>query len=62
MIQRSKQSWHVGDTVKVGFMGGLTVTARIPTPGDYAPDQYELRSKAGVMYRFTPHLGIQRIS
>ena len=55
------QSWSVGDTVKVGFVGGLEVVAKIATPGDRAPDAYALWQPAtGRAYRFTPHYGLFR--
>lgn len=60
-ISNSKQSWAVGQAVKVGFMA-LTVVAMIPTPGDYRPDQYELVSAKGVRYVFTPHFGLEKVS
>lgn len=57
-IQRSPQEWTVGSQVKVGFLT-LTVLEVVPTPGDYRPDYYRL-SRAGKIYRFTPHLGLER--
>jgi hypothetical protein len=61
MIQRSKQNWSIGETVKVGFMS-LIVRAAIPTPGDYAPDAYLLTNKAGdKAYKFVPHNGLVRL-
>lgn len=61
MIRNSKQAWEVGQTVKVGFLTGLTVIAKVPTPGDYAPDAYALEHVAsGRFYRFVPHNGIER--
>lgn len=62
MITKSKQQWEVGQVVKVGFLTNLTVVAKVPTPGDYAPDAYILRSAKGAEYRFVPHNGIERIS
>lgn len=61
MITESSQKWEVGQQVKVGFMR-LTVTAKVPTPGDYRPDQYELVSNTGIAYIFTPHYGLERVS
>lgn len=59
----AKQSWETGDIVKVGFMTGLEVVKKIPTPGDYAPDAYVLwKSDKNVFYRFVPHKGIERRS
>jgi hypothetical protein len=61
MIRNSSQVWEIGEWVKVGFMT-LRVTAKIPTPGDYAPDAYRLTNKAGDKnYEFVPHKGIVRI-
>jgi hypothetical protein len=34
--------WQEGETVKVGFVRGLEVVKRVPTPGDFAPDAYAL--------------------
>jgi hypothetical protein len=62
MITKSKQQWEVGQTVKVGFLNNLTVIAKVPTPGDYAPDAYILRSPKGTEYRFVPHNGIERLN
>jgi hypothetical protein len=63
MITRSKQSWSVGQVVKVGFMSNLTVVEIELTPGDFAPDAYILRNeKTGATYRFVPHNGIVRIN
>ena len=61
MITNSKQAWEVGEMVKVGFLT-LRVTAKEPTPGDYAPDAYILTDKTGTKtYRFVPHKGIERV-
>jgi hypothetical protein len=59
MINRSKQDWTVGNTVKVGFLS-LTVLAVVPTPGDSKPDAYVLASKTA-FYEFVPHNGLNRI-
>ena len=60
MIYNSSQTWEVGETVKVGFMK-LRVLAKIPTPGDYAPDAYALTNADGSrFYRFVPHKGCER--
>lgn len=57
----AKQDWNIGDAVKVGFLTGLTVIAKIPTPGDFAPDAWVLQQRAtGRIYRFVPHHGIER--
>jgi hypothetical protein len=61
-ITRSKQSWTIGSTVRVGFLS-LKVTALIPTPGDGMPDIYKLENpSSGAQYEFTPHYGIERIN
>lgn len=57
----SRQDWNVGAVVKVGFVAGLTVRAKVPTPGDYAPDAYALEQAAtGRFYHFVPHVGLTR--
>lgn len=56
------QVWEVGEWVKVGFLT-LCITAKEPTPGDFAPDAYLLTDKTGTKkYRFVPHNGLERIS
>lgn len=60
MINRTTQNWGTGKTVKVGFMT-LTVMAAVPTPGDYKPDAYILKSKNGAFYEFVPHNGLTRL-
>lgn len=60
MIANSKQSWKVGQAVRVGFMS-LVVEAIEPTPGDYLPDAYILSGATGRRYRFVPHNGLSRI-
>ncbi len=62
MITRTKQNWTIGQRVNVGFVRNLLVVAIVPTPGNYAPDEYVLRADNGREYRFTPHLGLERIS
>jgi hypothetical protein len=61
MIRKTKQSWEVGQQVKVGFLAGLTVIAAVATPGDYAPDAYVLL-RGGQFYSFVPHNGLSKIS
>ena len=59
MITKSKQTWQVGEMVKVGFMS-LRVMAAQATPGDYKPDAYILTNKtADKFYRFVPHNGLE---
>ena len=61
MINRSKQAWTVGSTVKVGFLS-LVVVAAVATPGDFAPDAYVLKNAAGTqLYKFVPHHGVEKI-
>lgn len=58
MINRTKQNWTVGNTVKVGFMS-LIVKAAIATPGDWLPDAYLLTNLDGTkLYKFVPHNGL----
>ena len=62
MIRNSQQEWEPGNRVKVGFLT-LIVTAKVPTPGDYAPDMYRLVSVDGARhYEFVPHRGLSRIA
>ncbi|KJK22099.1 hypothetical protein UB46_23570 [Burkholderiaceae bacterium 16] len=58
-MSKAKQSWEVGQQVKVGFLAGLTVIAKIPTPG-FAPDAYVL-VRGEQFYSFMPHNGISKI-
>ena len=60
-ITNSKQSWHIGDRVNVGFMKDLLVT-KIDAIVDGLPDIYTLESNTGKLYQFTPHNGIERIN
>ena len=58
---KAKQTWAIGDTVKVGFVAGLEVIAKVATPGDYKPDLYALWQPAtGRFYSFVPHNGLVR--
>lgn len=62
MIDKSSQCWEVGEWVRVGFLR-LRITAKVPTPGDYAPDAYLLTDTTGTkVYRFVPHNGLERVS
>jgi len=62
MVKNTKQSWDVGQTVKVGFLQ-LVVKAAVATPGDYLPDAYILANVSGTqLYKFVPHNGIEKIS
>lgn len=60
MVTTSKQAWEVGNTVKIGFLS-LRITAKIPTPGDWKPDAYQLVSSNGTRYQFVPHHGLTRL-
>lgn len=62
MIRNSAQCWEVGEWVHVGFLE-LRITAKEPTPGDFAPDAYLLTNRRGDrVYRFVPHVGLERVS
>lgn len=62
MINKTRQNWATGQTVKVGFLS-LIVVQCIPTPGDYAPDAYLLINQAQTqLYKFVPHNGVEKIS
>ena len=58
---RTQQTWEVGNKVNVGFLRDLLVIAKVPTPGDYAPDAYLLMSAKRALYSFVPHNGLVRI-
>lgn len=61
MIQRTKQNWQIGQTVKVGFMS-LRVLG-VEAVKDYMPDIYTLESLDGTKkYEFIPHHGLSRVS
>ena len=61
-ITNSKQSWHIGERVNVGFMKNLLVT-QISAIYDGLPDIYTLENtNNGKLYQFTPHNGIERIN
>lgn len=60
MINRSKQTWQPGHTVKVGFLLLRVVSARAEFDG--MPDIYTLESLDGLKrYEFIPHNGLTRI-
>lgn len=62
MINKTKQDWSIGATVKVGFLV-LVVVAAVPTPGDCLPDAYVLRNATGTkLYEFVPHNGLEGIT
>jgi hypothetical protein len=57
----TKQTWNIGDTVKIGFVAGLEVIAKVATPGDHKPDLYALwQPKTNRFYSFVPHNGLSR--
>lgn len=61
MITNSKQSWQVGEVVKVGFLQLRVVSIEL-TPGDYKPDAYilcGLGASHAKQYRFVPHNGLE---
>lgn len=58
---RAKQSWEVGETVKIGFVTGLEIIKKIATPGDYRPDFFVLwQANTNRFYAFQPHYGLSR--
>jgi hypothetical protein len=58
---KQKQNWSIGATVRIGFMQLRVISEKIPTPGNYAADEYALESIDGTRwYRFTPHQGVYR--
>ncbi len=61
MITRSKQNWEIGQQVNVGFMKDLVVVAKVPTPGDSAPDAYVL-VRGTTFYSFVPHNGVSKVT
>lgn len=62
MRKSAKQDWSVGQIVKVGFVAGLEVIGKVPTPGDYAPDLYVLvQVNTKRIYQFVPHNGLKRV-
>ena len=57
----TRQSWTIGDVVKVGFVGGLEVVKKVATPGDFHPDFFVLWQPAtNRFYAFQPHFGLSR--
>lgn len=58
---KPRQSFEVGNVVKIGFIAGLEVVKKIATPGDYRPDFYVLwQSATNRFYAFQPHYGLTR--
>ncbi len=61
MITKTKQSWAMGQTVKVGFLQLRVVSVRAEYDGK--PDIYTLESLDGKKrYEFIPHNGLTRIN
>jgi hypothetical protein len=60
MIKNSKQSWEVGQSVRVGFLS-LTVITPLVASGDGLPGKYIL-TNGKQLYAFVPHNGISKIS
>ena len=60
MIKNSKQSWAVGQSVKVGFLS-LTVITPIAARGDGLPGAYILTNGAK-FFSFVPHNGLNSIT
>jgi hypothetical protein len=59
--QPAKQTFEVGQVVKIGFVDGLQVFDKVRTPRDGRPDFYVLfREPTKVWYAFQPHLGLTR--
>ena len=60
-ITNTRQDWHIGALVNVGFMRNLKVI-KVDAIFDSLPDIYTLESANGTRYEFTPHNGIERIN
>jgi hypothetical protein len=60
MIKNSKQSWEVGQSVRVGFLA-LTVIASLAPRGDGLPGAHIL-TNGSQLYAFVPHNGLSKIS
>ncbi|MCG5072246.1 hypothetical protein [Paraburkholderia tagetis] len=60
MVKNSKQSWEVGQAVRVGFLS-LTVIAGLEATGDGQPGAYIL-TNGTQLYAFIPHNGLSKIS
>jgi len=60
-LKTSKQSFEVGEVVKIGFVTGLQIVKKVATPGDYRPDFYVMRqASTDRWYAFQPHFGLTR--
>lgn len=60
MIRDRKQSWEIGQTVRVGFLS-LTVIAPLEATGDGLPGAYIL-TNGTQLYAFVAHNGVRKIS
>jgi hypothetical protein len=60
MVKNSKQSWEVGQAVRVGFLS-LTVIAPLEATGDGQPGAYIL-TNGTQLFSFVPHCGLNKIS
>jgi len=61
MIRNSKQTWHIGNVVKIGFMTLKVIAVRAVKDG--LPDIYTLTSIDGTKeYEFIPHNGLRKIN
>ncbi|APR40003.1 hypothetical protein [Paraburkholderia sp. SOS3] len=60
MGKHSKQSWEIGQQVRVGFLS-LTVVASLEATGDGLPGAYIL-TNGTQLYAFVPHNGLNKIS
>ena len=57
---KPKQTWEVGNTVKVGFLT-LRITSTLPNHGWNGQKGYSLVSLDGTKsYTFTPYEGLER--
>lgn len=57
----TKQAWEIGQTVKVGFLSGLVVKAKIVSLGDFGQMGYILQRNDN-LYKFVPHGGLERLT
>jgi hypothetical protein len=55
-----KQTFEIGSIVTIGFMRGLKVLKKVPTPGDGAPDEFILTNGKS-LYSFVPHHGLVKL-
>lgn len=55
-VRKLRQDWTIGEMVNVGFLKNLMVVGGNTAIG------FDLVARNGSKYRFTPHLGIERVS